>query len=467
VPKKQREQENLSEENDPETQPEIEKTEALFIPEEEESKVPDRSKTEKEPLQDKLMTRDKTMYCTICNKQIEKYGRRKEDFRKHGWIFCPKHGWIQEGIHDKEVVSEQPVRLSVEEVPEEHGEQENPLEGKDSEILPERETPEESSMIEKELKNNLNKATDKTMYCTICNKQIEKYGRRKEDFRKHGWIFCPKHGWIQEGIHDKGGGAELPVRFSIEEVPEEHGEQEFMEVNEPDMLSESDIPETLPMLEEEQLEDLSIERELRMTDLPIDGKIVTRNKSTFISIIISAVFVTVLASFTLAYLVWKSPSNKSLEIKSLKAIVQNEGLTKQVQSQASTPPQESVLVEKHTEEVQSQTSSPPQEAVSRSGKTKSTEKTEVKPLQSQKPSREIFTIQVGAFTDISYAKSLRKRLNRKGYHTYITSSKSKNGGRLYKVWTGKFSNREKTETLSAKIIKTEGIQTFVTPWQKQ
>lgn len=351
---------------EPETQPEIEKSEESPSPEEE-SRVPDRFKMEKEPLQQRYMTRDKTMYCTICNKQIEKYGRRKEDFKKPGWVFCPKHGWIQEGIHDKEVVSELPVRLSIEEVPEEHGEQETSLEEKESEIL-----------------------------------------------------------------------------YKIEK------------------------PETFPMPEEEQREaDLSDERELRTADLPIGGINVVRNKSISIGIIFTVIFITLLLTFTLGYFAWKNSSSESLRIKSLRALVQKEGLTTQVQSQASTPPQESVLVERSTEEVKSDASAPPQEAVPQGGNAEPTEKIKVKPSQFQKTLHEIFTVQVGAFTDVSYAKSLKKRLDKKGYKIYITSSNLKKGGKIYKVWTGKFSNREKAETFAAKMTKIEDIQTFVTLWKKQ
>ena len=467
-----REQENPLAENEPETLSEMERSEASFTPEEEEAKGPDRFKKEieKEASQnDKSMTGDRTMYCTICNKQIEKYGKRKEDFKKSGWVFCPKHGWIKEGIHDKEMVSEQPVRFSIEEVIEKHGEREKSLDGKESEILRESEKPETSPMIEKELKDDMNKATDRTMYCTICNKQIEKYGKRKEDFKKSGWVFCPKHGWIKEGIHDKEMVSEQPVRFSIEEVIEKHGEQEkSLDRKESEILRESEKPEISAMQEEEQLEtDLFIEREIKTADLPIGERNIVRNKSISIGIIISAIFVTVLASLIVGYFAWKSSLNKSLEIKSLRTFVQNERLTKQVQSQASPPPQESVLAEKAPGEVKSQTSTPLQEAVPQSEKAETTEKAKIKLSQSQKPSQAIFTVQVGAFTDVSYAKSLKKRLDKKGYHTSITSSKSKKEGRLYKVWTGKFSNRETAETLSAKITKTEGLQTFVTSWKKQ
>jgi cell division septation protein DedD len=281
-------------------------------------------------------------------------------------------------------------------------------------------------------------------------------------------VFCPKHGWIQEGIHDKEVALEQPLRLSIKEVPEEHEEQEMsLEGKESEMLYEIEKPETFPMPEEEQWEtDLSDKRELKTADLLIGRVNVVRNKSTSISIIFTVIFIVLLLSSTLGYLAWKNSSSESLRIKSLRALVQKEGLTMQVQSQASTTPQESVLVERSTEEVKSVTSVPPQEAVPQSGNAEPTEKTKVKPSQFQKPSHEIFTVQVGAFTDVFYAKSLKKRLDKKGYKIYITSSNSKEG-KLYKVWTGKFSTRQKAESLAAKITKTESIQAFVILWKKQ
>jgi hypothetical protein len=85
--------------------------------------------------------------------------------------------------------------------------------------------------------------------------------------------------------------------------------------------------------------------------------------------------------------------------------------------------------------------------------------------QPQKPSEEplavIFTVQVGAFKNASYAKALAKRLHEKGYETYITSFENKDG-MLFKVRVGKFSNRQEAENLSGKINNMEGFQTFVT-----
>ncbi len=88
---------------------------------------------------------------------------------------------------------------------------------------------------------------------------------------------------------------------------------------------------------------------------------------------------------------------------------------------------------------------------------------EKKPMpEKQKLITPTFTVQVGAFENISYARSLKMRLNRKGYHTYILHTKKK--GDLYKVCIGRFNDRKKAKVLAEKIKKTEGYQTFVTIW---
>ncbi|MGQ9569832.1 MAG: SPOR domain-containing protein [Thermodesulfovibrionales bacterium] len=88
---------------------------------------------------------------------------------------------------------------------------------------------------------------------------------------------------------------------------------------------------------------------------------------------------------------------------------------------------------------------------------------EKKPMpKKQKLSTPIFTVQVGAFKNISYARSLKRILNRKGYHTYIIHTKKK--GDLYKVCIGRFTDRKEANVLAEKIKRTEGYQTFVAMW---
>jgi cell division septation protein DedD len=85
-----------------------------------------------------------------------------------------------------------------------------------------------------------------------------------------------------------------------------------------------------------------------------------------------------------------------------------------------------------------------------------------KALQFQKRSESIYTVQVGAFRNDSYAKSLKMILIQRGYDAYMTNSKSKNKGEFHKVLIGKFGDKGEAEKLSRKIAKTEGLQTFIT-----
>jgi len=89
--------------------------------------------------------------------------------------------------------------------------------------------------------------------------------------------------------------------------------------------------------------------------------------------------------------------------------------------------------------------------------------------QPQKPSEEslavIFTVQVGAFKNASYAEVRMAWLKEKGYSAYMTLSGVKEGEKFYKVCIGRFTEREKAKTLSEKIRNSESLQTFVTSLQ--
>ncbi|HKZ56867.1 MAG TPA: translation initiation factor IF-2 N-terminal domain-containing protein, partial [Thermodesulfovibrionales bacterium] len=149
------------------------------------------------------------------------------------------------------------------------------------------------------------------------------------------------------------------------------------------------------------------------------------HRSIIIGLVISAIFIITVLFFTINYYVLKDKPHERPQTKSLDLPVQEEESRGQVESGISTLPQDNEIV-----------------------------------------SQPLFTIQVGAFNDAYYAKALKTRLNKKGYHAFIIISFSKKG-RFYKVLVGKFSNRRKAEMLSAKIKRAEGIQTFVTLWKKQ
>jgi hypothetical protein len=104
----------------------------------------------------------------------------------------------------------------------------------------------------------------------------------------------------------------------------------------------------------------------------------------------------------------------------------------------------------------------PKKAIFRGKIAEGKKETESKSPQSRETSDAIFTVQVGVFSNASYAEAFAKRLNEKGYRVYITFSISQKGEGLHKVHIGTFSDRKKAENLSARIKKTEGLQAFVT-----
>jgi cell division septation protein DedD len=278
-----------------------------------------------------------------------------------------------------------------------------------------------------------------SMYCPICDKQIERYGKRKDDLKILGWTFCPKHGWIKEDVDEGQVREEKTAGFS-EEVPEKHIEQgKPSEISDFKTPSEIKKAEALCIPEEEQLEtDLSSETGVKITDLSTRRINVLRRLPP-IAVIISIIFGIILVVFLLSCLLWKSSADKNLEIKSSKVIFPAETSAKQFQSQASVLPEKALS--------QSRTEEPHKEIKEKS-------------LQPSVPSKAVFTVQVGAFEDASYAEVLKKELNKKGYKVYITTLELKGNEKLYKVCIGRFSSREKADLLSTKIKKREGLQNF-------
>jgi hypothetical protein len=74
----------------------------------------------------------------------------------------------------------------------------------------------------------------------------------------------------------------------------------------------------------------------------------------------------------------------------------------------------------------------------------------------------MYSVQVGAFSDVSHAMTLKKLLAAKGYKAVIEKPGSLRRDQFYRVFIGKQSSRNSAEILSAKIKETEGIQAFVT-----
>jgi len=236
------------------------------------------------------------------------------------------------------------------------------------------------------------------MYCPICDKQLEKYGRRKTDLRGSGWMFCPRHGIFQSKAQEQQQNTNSPKNTKLNRA------------------------------------DLENQTTRKMN--------VMMNKSNLENLIMAAIssIITISIVFMSSYCFQRGSINKSSEIKSFTAAVSLETSDKQILSQSSVLPKEPVP--------QSETTV---------AKNMIKEKT----LQPPKHSQAIFTVQVGAFTNDSYAEALKDKLDKKGYNAYITIQESNKSRIIYKVLVGRFSSREKAEVLSTKIQKNEGLQTLV------
>ena len=313
-------------------------------------------------------------------------------------------------------------------------------------------------------KKENNPSGDRGMYCTICNKQIEKYGKRKGDLKKPGWVFCPKHGWIQEGVYDRKIEPEKPIELTIEEVPDEHeGGEKHREQECSEISPKTETSEELSIPEGTQKSAFLDKEEKTVANL---APKVVRSRSTLIGIIVSLIFF-IMAFSLLGYFVWKGSSRKLPETKSFQAVAHDEEpIAARAKPEVPDSSQGSVSSEKSAYEVTGMLSSSDQKDLSIDRQTTSGEKNMKRPAHPQQPLAAAYTVQVGAFANITHARSLKKELYKKGYPAYISPSNANGQDRLYKVSVGKFSNRRKAESVSDKLTETQSNHSFVIPFEK-
>lgn len=73
----------------------------------------------------------------------------------------------------------------------------------------------------------------------------------------------------------------------------------------------------------------------------------------------------------------------------------------------------------------------------------------------------IYTVQLGAFKNVSEAENFRNEYDKKGYRTYTVISENKKREKIYKIRTGEFNEKKDAEIFSLKLKKTEGVNSFV------
>lgn len=177
--------------------------------------------------------------------------------------------------------------------------------------------------------------------------------------------------------------------------------------------------------------------------------------------VIIAILITSSLSFTLGYFVGKSfqppvvnqttviPVQESAEQKNIESEKKEALVQQPEQTQKPQETQQTVKAQQAQETKKTQITKETKQTT----ETKETKKT----LKTRK-----YTVQTGAFKDISDANALKSRLDKKGYKTYIAPTETKTHKKLYKVMVGDFVTRKEAEVLSIKIKKAEGLKTFVT-----
>jgi len=75
---------------------------------------------------------------------------------------------------------------------------------------------------------------------------------------------------------------------------------------------------------------------------------------------------------------------------------------------------------------------------------------------------QVYTVQMGAFKSSAEAVAFRKKYEKKGIKTFVSTATAKKKEKVYKVKTGEFRDKKSAEILSLKLNKTEKLKTFVT-----
>jgi cell division septation protein DedD len=193
---------------------------------------------------------------------------------------------------------------------------------------------------------------------------------------------------------------------------------------------------------------------MKRTDLKENLSVVIINKW----LVIIAILITSSLSFTLGYLVGK---RASFPVVNQTSVIPGQEITEQknikLEEKATAIPQQ-------TQEIQllGKTQQKETQQTQQNNKAKGTR--EVRKIQEPQkiPKTRKYTVQAGAFNDISDANALKARLDKKGYKTYITLSETQKHKKLYKVRIGNFATRKEAEIISIKIKTIEGLNTFVT-----
>jgi cell division septation protein DedD len=193
---------------------------------------------------------------------------------------------------------------------------------------------------------------------------------------------------------------------------------------------------------------------MKRNDLKENSSVVIINKW----LVIMAILITSSLSFTLGYLVGK---RVTFPVVNQTSVIPGQEITEQknikLEEKATAIPQQTQEIQLPVETQQKET-----QQAQQNNKAKGTK--EVRKIQEPQkiPKTRKYTVQAGAFNDISDANALKAKLDKKGYKTYITSSETQKHKKFYKVRIGNFATRKEAEIISIKIKTIEGLNTFVT-----
>ncbi len=170
-------------------------------------------------------------------------------------------------------------------------------------------------------------------------------------------------------------------------------------------------------------------------------------------------------SFTLGYYVGKSGAPHAeplLQPVALSAQTQKEEL-QTPPSPAAGQPADPASIKEQGAQINSAMQQPPEQkgSVSQPAAPASD-----KSAPSSEPSAEggstTYTVQIGAFRNITDAKNLKTRFDKKGYKSFISESANSKSQKIFKVKTGEFREKKEAEVVALRLKKTEGLQTYVT-----
>ncbi|OGW03268.1 MAG: hypothetical protein A2889_09355 [Nitrospinae bacterium RIFCSPLOWO2_01_FULL_39_10] len=75
-----------------------------------------------------------------------------------------------------------------------------------------------------------------------------------------------------------------------------------------------------------------------------------------------------------------------------------------------------------------------------------------------------YTVQVGSFKTMNEASTFKSKLDKKGYHTYITTYDTPDG-KWFRVRIGQFKTKDEAESLTKKLKSEKNLASFITQYK--